>query len=116
MRKYILLFLLIPVVAYASGAMKLDAMKKPFPAIAPTVFGIFSTTKAAKTFTVSTYARVRVQPSAAVTVKVDGAGVAWPIAANAIQDYCVPSDNTSLVFYVTSSASTAKTKVYWQAE
>lgn len=116
MKKLVLIAVILIASLYACGAgvMQKDRNGNVFPDVAPLAFGILSSTKANLTLSTSTYARVRIQPSAAVTVNVNGAGPTWPIAANAIQTYHIATATTSLVFAVTSSAT--KTKLYYQGE
>lgn len=86
----------------------------------PTAFYTYSTTKAAKTHVTLGKKAVRFKPSADITYKLNGSGTAYPVAANADEGpYGVNAKGTptsSAVFYVTSSASTAKTKIYVQEE
>lgn len=116
MKKLVIIAVVLVASLYACGAgvMQKDRNGNIFPDVAPLAFGTASSTKANITLSTSTYARVRLQPSAAVTVTVNGAGASWPIAANAIQTYHIPTATTSLVFAVTSSAT--KTKLYYQSE
>jgi hypothetical protein len=114
MKRLSILLVLIPSLALAAGVMKRDNNKVPFPTIAPTVGGEITSTKADVSLATTTYSRVRVQPSAAVSVKINGTGVAWPIAQNATVDFSIPSSTTSLVFSVTSSATAAR--IRYQAE
>lgn len=99
--------------AYAQGAIGRDRDKNAVQDFMPTTFGLLEATKAAMTLDTTTLHAVRVQPSVAVTVKVNGAGTAWPIAANVVQEYRIPANVSALVFYASSSASN---KVYYQAQ
>jgi len=93
--------------------MKRDANKVTFPSIAPTSVTFTLTSSAASgsagvqrsVISTANYSRVRIQPPAAVTMKINGAGTAWPIAQGAIHDVNIPSGTNSLVFYNASSAT-----------
>jgi len=115
MKKFIV-FALLMVGSYvwAAGVQKKDGNGNILRGIAPTAFGVSQSTKADITISTASMTAIRVQPNAAVTVKVNGSGTAWPIAQNAIQEYHIPAAVTSLVFSVTSSATA--TKVYYQSE
>lgn len=119
--KRIILFalLVIPSIALSAGVMKRDSNRVTFPSIAPTTSGSVVTGASSAgyqtgTIATTTYSRIRVQPNAAVTVKVNGAGTGYPIAQNAIVELGVPASTTSLVFSNASSAT--GTTIYYQAE
>ena len=111
MNRLILVFLLIPTIAFAAGVMKRDKNGVTFPSIAPTsvTFAKTSSSSTAGTqqavFSVTPYSRVRIQPPAAVTMKVNGTGTAWPIAQGAVHDVNVPSSTSILAFYNASSVT-----------
>ena len=48
---------------------------------------------------------------AAVTMQLNGSDAAYPLAANAWEEFGIGEGVTSVVFNLTSSASNAKTKV-----
>ena len=108
-----LLLVLIAVVAYAAGPIAKDMDKRPVDSFMPSAFGLLEATKANMTLDTSGTNAVRVQPSVAVTVKINGTGTAWPIAANTVQEYRIPANVQALVFSASSSASN---KVYYQKE
>jgi len=100
-------------VALAQGVIGKDAGKNLVQDFMPASFGLLEATKTDMTLDTSALHAVRVQPSVAVTVKINGTGSAWPIAANTVQEYRIGSGVNSLVFSAPSSASN---KVYYQAE
>lgn len=121
MKKLIIVIALlaVPSVAIAAGVMKRDSNKVTFPSIAPTVIGTKLTGASAAGFqtgsiTTTTYSRIRVQPNAAATVKINGTGIGYPIAQNATLEMAIPSGVTSLLF--TNASSATGTTVYYQAE
>lgn len=84
----------------------------------PKTFYTYSATKNDKTHVTLGKKAVRFKPSAAITYKINGAGVAYPVAANADEGpFNINSKGTptrNLVFSIPSSAT--KTKIYVQEE
>jgi hypothetical protein len=114
MKRLSILLVLIPSLAFAAGVMKKDKNGVVFPTTAPTVGGEVTSTKADVSLDTSTYSRVRVQPTEAVTAKINGTGVVWPIAADTVQEFSIPASVTSITFQVTSSATACR--IRYQAE
>lgn len=111
------------ITAWAVGAtqwLEHDTSGAKIPELAPYTFYVYSTTKAVKRHTVSSTAQqLGVTCSAAsffnYTGAVDsGAVVRYPLAASTHYRFAAPKQRgtTRLAFQVTSSASTAKTKIY----
>jgi hypothetical protein len=113
-KSFIVLALVVfAAVAFAQGPVGKDTDKRQVDGFMPSAFGVLEATKADMTLSTATVHAVRIQPSVAVTVKVNGTGTAWPIAANTVQEYRIPANVTSLVF---SAASSASNKVYYQTQ
>ena len=108
--------------AYSRGPLERDTSGTSIQAFAPRVFNTYSTTKRSRTHLVDGLAAVRVQPSAAIQYNYScavnsGRGPKWPVAANATDTVYVPgscASPASLVFFVSSTATAAKTKIYVQ--
>lgn len=98
---------------WAAGKLGTDTDKRQVYDFMPSVFGTLTATKTDMTLDTSTIHAVRIQPTVAVTLKLNGAGTAWPIAANTVQEYRIPAGVTSYVF---SAASSASNKVHYQTE
>lgn len=115
---FFFLLLIIPCVFLGAGVMKKDLAKTALTGLSPTIYGVYSTTKADVTINTTTYSRIKIYPVTAndVTMKINGTGTGWPFTKNTKEEYGIPSGVTSLVFSVTSTASTAKSKIYYQAE
>jgi hypothetical protein len=101
--------------AIAQGPAGKDSEKRLVNDIMPASTEVLSFTKSATLNTTAIHA-VRVQPSVAVTLKINDLGTGWPIAQNAVQEYRIPPNVSSFVFSAPSSAAASPNKVYYQPQ